>query len=152
MWQQRHRTERSEAGRISSPRETRSLFAAIHASATLDVQRLVEEERQDVNQSDALGWSPLHHAAFLGQVKIAEILLRNGANVNAQNRDGYTPLHLAVANSKQKVATLLLKYQADPTIKDFYGRTVMDVSPLENGKITRLIEGTFGSEKQNAVS
>jgi hypothetical protein len=140
MWQQRHRTERSEAGRISSPRETRSLFAAIHASATLDVQRLVEEERQDVNQSDALGWSPLHHAAFLGQVKIAEILLRNGANVNAQNRDGYTPLHLAVANSKQKVATLLLKYQADPTIKDFYGRTVMDVSPLENGKITRLIE------------
>lgn len=76
-------------------------------------------------------------------MQIAEILLRNGANVNAQNRDGYTPLHLAVANSKQKVAALLLKYQADPTIKDFYGRNVIEVSPHENGKVIKLIEGLF---------
>jgi ankyrin repeat protein len=69
MWRQL-RDGQNGVSRLSSPRETKSLFTAIHASATLEVQRLVEEEKQDVNQTDALGWSPLHHAAFLGQVKV----------------------------------------------------------------------------------
>jgi ankyrin repeat protein len=64
----------SNSGRIPSPKYSKTLYNAIHSSSILDVIRLIEEEKHDVNQTDALGWSPLHHAAFLGHVKVQKNL------------------------------------------------------------------------------
>ena len=38
-------------------------------------------------------WTALHHAAFVGNAKVAKYLLERGANVNQRNNEGYTPLH-----------------------------------------------------------
>ena len=39
------------------------------------------------------GRTPLHKAAFAGDIAAIKALLADGANVNAKNEDGWTPLH-----------------------------------------------------------
>jgi len=39
------------------------------------------------------GGTPLHKAAFAGDIAAIKALLAGGANVNAKNEDGWTPLH-----------------------------------------------------------
>jgi ankyrin repeat protein len=47
----------------------------------------------DANQADPDGNTPLHIAAYLGSVAVAETLLTCArADVNARNKDGATPL------------------------------------------------------------
>lgn len=70
-----------------------------YASQTGDVERvikLINEQRQDVNQIDSAGYTSLHYAARNGHLKICNILVQNGANIDAITRAGRaTPLHRA---------------------------------------------------------
>ena len=50
------------------------------------------EEGANVNIASGDGGTPLHGAAFLGQVESVEILIKAGAKVNAQNQRKETPL------------------------------------------------------------
>jgi len=47
------------------------------------VETILAQCHANVNNMDANGWSPLHHAAYIGDLEVASILLENGANVNA---------------------------------------------------------------------
>jgi len=70
---------------------------------------------------DKYGRTPLHYAAYCGNVVAVKRLLRSGANPNAADEIGQTPLHMA---NRFDVATILLKHGADPNIKTKHdGRT-----------------------------
>ena len=65
------------------------------------------------------GWTPLHSAAFNGNVEIAQVLLDHGAIADAENEQGESPLHI-VARRKYpipedgvRIAQLLLENGAD---------------------------------------
>ncbi len=62
-----------------------------------------------VNTKDKLQRTPLHLAAFLGQLQAAEKLLEYGADVHAGAVDGFTPLHFAAQNGKFHMCKLLIK-------------------------------------------
>ena len=47
----------------------------------------------DIHARDVNGWTPLHYAAYLGQVKMVEDLLYHGADPQARDANGRTPLH-----------------------------------------------------------
>jgi ankyrin repeat protein len=62
------------------------------------------------------GQTPLHYLlAVLGDNsgKIAELLLRNKADVNAADKHGMTPLHLAAGAANKEVIEVLLNYGAN---------------------------------------
>lgn len=61
----------------SPPRSPRSpsLNRAIHNGKTGEVQQLIEDNVEEITQTDALGWSPLHHAAFVGAKKVRSYTL-----------------------------------------------------------------------------
>lgn len=63
----------------------------------------------DVNVEDEEGGeTPLHCAAYWGNIEIVKVLLENGAEVNHQTKDGKTPLYCA-EKGKQKETVNLLK-------------------------------------------
>jgi len=83
-----------------------------------DVVALLERALQA-----AIGSTPLHHAAMLGQTVTAQLLLDGGANINATDKDGNTPLHLAASEGKLEVVSLLLVRGARPDLANKAGRT-----------------------------
>jgi ankyrin repeat protein len=76
------------------------------------------------------GWTPLHLAAFFGQIDAARLLLDRGADPTAVSNNGLrnTPLHAAVAGKHQDVALLLLERGADPGSQDAGGFTAAAIA------------------------
>ena len=69
------------------------------------------------------GRTPLQFASRINKIRIAELLLQNGANPNIKNRrTGWTSLHEA---NKTPMAKLLLDHGADPTITNSKGQSAL---------------------------
>ncbi len=61
-----------------------ALHNAVCAGRTDVVEFLVCEAGADVNAGDTDGWTPLHCAASCGNVKLARLLVENGAALHAR--------------------------------------------------------------------
>ncbi|KAI8484567.1 positive regulation of extrinsic apoptotic signaling pathway via death domain receptors protein [Branchiostoma belcheri] len=59
------------------------------------------------------GHTPLHYAASRGQVGVAELLLKNKAEVDSKAKSGVTPLYCAASGGHVGVAKLLLEAGAE---------------------------------------
>ncbi len=75
----------------------------------------------NVNAKANDGWSPLHHAARFGRVRVVEILLANGADVDARNKSGMTPLQLAATYDQPGDTKLLIGAKANLLVQDRSG-------------------------------
>lgn len=62
------------------------LKAGVTAQKIEEIRRMIEVDGHPVNVSDNAGLTPLHEAANLGLPKIAEILLKNGANIDQKTK------------------------------------------------------------------
>lgn len=69
---------------------------------------IVQECHADVNNIDSNGWTPLHHACYIGDIESAKFLIANGSKVNAYSNKGRTPLHFAAMNNHVDVVQALL--------------------------------------------
>uniref|UniRef100_A0A4W5NTT1 Arf-GAP with coiled-coil, ANK repeat and PH domain-containing protein n=1 Tax=Hucho hucho TaxID=62062 RepID=A0A4W5NTT1_9TELE len=61
----------------------------------------------DVNQRDAKGRGPLHHATYLGHTGQVCLFLKRGATQNDGDEDGQDPLSIAVQAANADIVTLL---------------------------------------------
>ncbi len=77
------------------------------------VQRLLREEKIDVNVRDWDELTPLIPAASGGHLDVVKLLLKEGADVNAKDKDGITALMEASIMGHVKVVDLLLKEGAE---------------------------------------
>lgn len=79
---------------------------------------------------------PLMIAVQRGHYKIAEALLRHGADPNLQEQDGQTALWLAVVHERIDICRLLLAHKADPglALKD------SEITPLISAVINKSME------------
>jgi ankyrin repeat protein len=67
---------------------------------------------------------PIQSAAAAGQVKIAQLLLKHGADPNIREQGGYTPLHAAAQNGDLEMINTLLYGGADLDAKSDDGKSV----------------------------
>ncbi|KAL3140515.1 hypothetical protein ABBQ32_005097 [Trebouxia sp. C0010 RCD-2024] len=87
------------------------------------------QEGARVDARDIGGYTALGHAAAHTPVlPLAEVLLRNGANVNYQNRFGAAVLMAAVMAAEDAAVSLLLKWGADCKLQDNDGVTPLDTA------------------------
>lgn len=64
---------------------------------------------------DKYGWTPLHCAAFTGDLQVLELLLAKGAPADTRdNRNQWTALHYAAAHGHSHLVAPLIKGGADP--------------------------------------
>ena len=77
----------------------------------------------DINTCDEVGNTLLTIACINGDFKIAQYLLKNGANPNCVNLYKNTPLHYALANHDYRIADLLIKNGAKDYLENKDGNT-----------------------------
>jgi ankyrin repeat protein len=128
----------------------------------------------DPNIRDLAGGTPLHWAVATGFPDIIELLLERGADPNARDNAGNTPLHIAAMGHISEVAEMffelaprfgleypydpldrvriLLEYGADPTVKNNYGQTPIDIAlKYGNDEIAWLLASKLPTEKRKEL-
>ena len=90
----------------------------VNAARTGDAQvvrsLLQQKNAVDVNETAVDGMTALHWAVQRDDTKMAEMLIRSGANAQPANRYGVRPLALAAVNGNAEILKLLLDAGADP--------------------------------------
>ena len=76
-----------------------------HISASrghaIDLNRLIDANRDLITAKDRNGWTPLHEAVRSGCLDCVINLLQRGADPNALTKTGHSPLNYAKRFSKQ---------------------------------------------------
>jgi len=86
----------------------------------------------DIDARDDSGSTPLHLAAWKGQVPTVEVLVSARADLNAKGLYGDTPLHLAASYGQTGVAEVLANANADVNAKDHANKTPLDWAKESN--------------------
>ena len=96
----------------------------------LDVAEYLIKAGAPINSPsrNELGAAPLQSAAAAGQVKIAELLLKSGADPNIREQGGYTPLHAAAQNGDLEMIRTLIYGGADLVMKSDDGKIPLDMA------------------------
>jgi ankyrin repeat protein len=71
-----------------------------------DIVRLLIDHGADTGVQDEADLTPLHLAAFNGNVEIVRLLIQYGADVTAPDRNKVTPLHSASSTVSSKTSSL----------------------------------------------
>ncbi|XP_076007369.1 arf-GAP with coiled-coil, ANK repeat and PH domain-containing protein 2-like isoform X3 [Genypterus blacodes] len=82
------------------------LIMAVQGGSLVTCEFLLQNAAS-VNQQDAQGRAPLHHATMLGHTGQVCLFLKRGANQNAADIDEKTPLSMAVEAANADIVTLL---------------------------------------------
>ncbi|XP_030288766.1 arf-GAP with coiled-coil, ANK repeat and PH domain-containing protein 2 isoform X4 [Sparus aurata] len=82
------------------------LIMAVQGGSLVACEFLLQNAA-NVNQQDAQGRGPLHHATMLGHTGQVCLFLKRGANQNAADIDEKTPLTIAVEAANADIVTLL---------------------------------------------
>ncbi len=82
----------------------------------LEVVEFLLKMGANPEKTDASGWFPLHHAAYLGHGPIAIKLLEAGVELDLPTEDAskFTPLGLALINRQPQVARIFWQQGAEP--------------------------------------
>jgi len=132
-----YRGDRPAAVLLARERDLDVFEAAALGALEVLIERC-EEDASRVNAYAEDGWTPLHLAAFFGNLDIARELLRRGAVIDARSRSGnVTPLQSACAGDHTLLASLLIAAGADVNAKQDGGHTALD-SARRNGNVEIL--------------
>ena len=113
------------------------------ATGNLDrLQTLVEEDAAALKAGDQSGNTPLHHAAWGGQIEVMGWLIDNGADIELKSDQQWTPLHWAARNGKWASVKLLLDHGAAADSPGHLDQTALHLAAKNNFATTvrRLLE------------
>ena len=100
---------------------------------------LLIEHGADVNRPDERGHTPLMWSLGLGDARVAELLLRAGADARARRPDGTTALHVCVhSDVPADVIRMVLAGGADSGARDAEAKTAADYA--REGGLTDLAQ------------
>jgi len=92
---------------------TIGLYVAIKRGDIDQVERHIFW-KTDINALNVDRQTPLHESAINGNIIIAQLLLKSGAEINKKNKNNQTALDLALLNGRTQLADLLIKkFSAD---------------------------------------
>jgi len=115
----------------------RTPAVAALAGRHFELAQVLHRNKSSVEPRGWGGNTPLHSAAFYGDLEMVQVLLEYGVDVNAKNVYDNTPLQYASKSrfcNDPRVARLLIAHGADPNIPEMDGFTSLHGSSI-TGKI-----------------
>ena len=86
-----------------------------------------EKYKFSINDRDYAGNTPLHWACHIGSENVINFLICWINDINILNKKGQTPFHFAIRVLRPKIIKKLLRKGADIYLKDFSGKSAMDI-------------------------
>ncbi|VVA31909.1 PREDICTED: ankyrin repeat-containing [Prunus dulcis] len=125
-------------------------LTALHAAVTQEqlkdkdvVEILVSKNRDLIKEVDAIGWTPLHYAAFTGNVEATQLLMESDSSASyiMDLSSKMSALHVAAYAGHTKVMEELIRYQPDTCdLVNSKGQTVLHSAILGGqGKVVNYI-------------
>ena len=102
-------------------------FNAVRDGNPQEVHALMQKG-VDLDSKDDNDYTPLHYAAMVNYVSIADILLQNGAAIDLQSITKRTPLHIGSQFGSVEVVKLLTENGAKLDQNDQYGFSALHVA------------------------
>lgn len=121
----------------SSSQPGREIFKAAKNGDLTALRKLLRADPSLIHARDKDGSTPLHWAAWRGQIDVTRLLLKAGAEVNAQSQNthwGTTPLHAAAHGNQAAVAQLLLEHGANIRAKNLNKRTPLQETAVHDAR------------------
>ena len=112
----------SPSGTVQRMGQTTSLWRSEEAQL-FEIERITEQN-EDLNQK-YWGYTMLHYAAILGNVRVLLRLLEVNVDVDFPCKSGRTALHFATQHNHPEVVKLLINAKANVGIRDHAGETVL---------------------------
>ena len=103
----------------------------------------------DIDSSNHLGVTPLHHTVLNNNLDGVKILLSHGCEVNLADSYGFTPLHTASACGFLSIASLLLVFGADVFLQTSDGDLPADLG--KNIEMIRLLQNEMFRQINDTV-
>ncbi|MDR0423834.1 MAG: ankyrin repeat domain-containing protein [Rickettsiales bacterium] len=95
---------------------------------------------ENPNEINIAGATALHIAARSGSLEVADILIKNNAQINLQDKDGWTPLMRAALKNNVEIVKLLLDNGANPLIINEAGNSALVYAAMsESFDITNML-------------
>jgi ankyrin repeat protein len=124
----------------------KALFEAIKHKDKELVKGQLQEDESLVKSTDKDGWGPIHVCAAEGNQEIMKILVEDfKANVNQRTEYSYTPAQLAAKNHNIGCLIELMKHNADVTLTNRSGVSVMDFLAEGSHELGDIINHNFDS-------
>jgi Ankyrin repeats (3 copies)/Ankyrin repeat len=118
------------------------LHSAVHRG-DLEMVQVLLEFGVDVNAQNSNLLTPLIFAStgYGDHLRVARLLIEQGADPNSRDWRGFTPLHHALERSRIEMACILIEHGASVEVKDNNGRTPLDIASEEQREeIIKLLE------------
>ena len=98
----KHRSE-IDIDRVNKSSGITALHHAVLEENFAMVQHLVKDFEADVHMKDRDGWTPLHAASAVGDIRIAQFLLESGAKASVLNNQCEFPVDVAEDEAMEKL-------------------------------------------------
>lgn len=129
------------------PRKNKpTIWHSAREGIVADLEVFVANDPKSIDETDNLGWAPLHYACLFGRIDAATWLVEHGANINMMTEGimkerggvektphrfelvymGVTPLIIAVRKGFNAIVSLLIRHGADPAVLDLIGQSALD--------------------------
>ena len=112
----------------------RTLLHLAASHGHLDIFRyIIAQGLETVSPRDDRGCTPLHDAAYFGELEMVKCIMDKLEDKNPKNFDGETPMHLAVQEGDKQegdyeMCKVLINHGADPNPTDNEGISALDLA------------------------
>ncbi|XP_058449295.1 ankyrin-1-like, partial [Malaya genurostris] len=118
----------------------RSGETILHKNLNCYILKFLVRNGAEINAVDKYGKTPLHRAAYKGQLELVKLLIEHGANKNAIDDQGCTVLHEAVSSGQLDLITWLVgKQGANMYTKNKYGLPPIYFAKQKGHKVVELL-------------
>jgi ankyrin repeat protein len=131
---------------------TEELLKLFENGKTIEIIKILDDDPQQMKVDLGAGMTPLHYAAYYGNVSIFDYLLQKGEDLNAKDQRGLAPVWFTVSGQRPAMLRKLIALDADLSNKNSQGDNMLFRAILtRNPELVQiLLDNGFDPKQTNA--